>query len=99
MKKPMLILLILLLAGALVCGLLAREEKLAPAGAGVTEATAAPTTEPTEAPTAAPTAEPTEAPTATPTAEPAEAPAAEPAPGTTPTDLDAVGKAALTTNV
>ena len=89
MKKPMLMLLILLLAGAVTLALIARQEPAAlPTMADVT---ATPTAEPTEAPTATPTAEPTEAPTATPTAEPTEAPTATPtaepteAPTATPT--------------
>lgn len=72
MKRPMLILLILLLAGAVTLALMARQEPAAlPAMAGTT---AAPTAEPTEAPTAEPTVEPTAEPTAAPT----EAPTAEP---------------------
>lgn len=88
MKKPMLILLILLLASAVTLALIVRQEQAVPAMAQVT---ATPTAEPTEAPTATPTAEPTEAPTATPTAEPTEAPTATPtaepteAPTATPT--------------
>lgn len=72
MKKPMLILLILLLAGAVVLALLARQEPAAmPVGAVTTAVpTAEPTAEPTAAPTAEPTVEPTAAPTAEPTAEP-----------------------------
>lgn len=75
MKKPMLMLLILLLAGAVTLALIARQEPAAlPTMADVT---ATPTAEPTEAPAATPTAEPAEAPTATPTAEPTEAPTPE----------------------
>lgn len=84
MKRPMLILLILLLAGAVTLALMARQEpETLPAMAGTTAVptagpTAEPTSEPMAEPTELPTAEPTEIPTAEPTAVPTEAPAAEP---------------------
>jgi len=80
MKRPMLILLILLLAGAVTLALMARQEPdVLPAMAGTTtEPTAEPTAEPMAEPTELPTAEPTEIPTAEPTAVPTEAPTSEP---------------------
>lgn len=67
MKKPMLILLILLLATSVTLGLLSRQEPASvPAMAGGSSMpTAAPTEATTAAPTEAPTAEPLQAPDAT----------------------------------
>lgn len=76
MKKPMLILLILLLGSAAALGLIARRQPAAVQT--MASATATPTAEPTATPTATPTAEPTATPTATPTAEPTTTPTATP---------------------
>lgn len=84
MKKPMLMLLILLLVTAVTLALIARREPaVQPALAVVTttpteDLTTEPTAEPTEAPTAEPTAEPTATPTEAPTTEPTAEPTAEP---------------------
>ena len=85
MKKPMLILLIVLLAAAPTLAVIARQEpEVIPAMSGAVEgSTATPTAESTEIPTATPTAGPTEIPTATPTAEPTEIPTATPTAGQT----------------
>lgn len=91
MKKPALMLLVLLLLAGTAVGLYARQEPAAVQTlANVMAApTAMPTAEPTKAPTAEPTAEPTpeptETPAAAPPAEPTGVPNAEPTPEPTET--------------
>lgn len=63
MKRPALILLILLLAAAITLGLIVRQEEAVPAMTQTTDM-------PTEAPTAAVTADPVDVPTVTPTPTP-----------------------------
>lgn len=71
MKRPALILLILLLAAAITLGLLARQEEAVPAMAQTAATTVVPSATSTEMPTEAPT------PTLTATPEPTEAPTPE----------------------
>lgn len=86
MKKPMLILLIALLAGSLTLAMIARQEP--DTVATMASVTATPTAEPTAEPTATPTEEPTATPTEEPTAEPTTTPTEEPVPTAMP---EAVG--------